>query len=78
LIVAAGVQALVNVDFVRQGATVIDVGIHRTDDGLRGDVDIRKRCRPRGAHIARAGRGGPDDDRDADAQHPPIGAASRL
>jgi len=25
---------------VREGAIVIDVGIHRTDDGLVGDVDF--------------------------------------
>jgi len=38
LIVAAGVLGLVDADFVRPGATVIDVGIHRTDRGVRGDV----------------------------------------
>ena len=38
LIVAAGVLGLVDADFVRPGATVIDVGIHRTEDGIRGDV----------------------------------------
>jgi methylenetetrahydrofolate dehydrogenase (NADP+) / methenyltetrahydrofolate cyclohydrolase len=38
LIVAAGVQGLIDVDYVRPGATVIDVGIHRTDEGLKGDV----------------------------------------
>jgi methylenetetrahydrofolate dehydrogenase (NADP+) / methenyltetrahydrofolate cyclohydrolase len=38
LIVAAGVQGLVDADYVRPGATVIDVGIHRTDQGLKGDV----------------------------------------
>lgn len=38
LIVATGVQGLVDGDYVRPGATVIDVGIHRTPVGLRGDV----------------------------------------
>jgi methylenetetrahydrofolate dehydrogenase (NADP+) / methenyltetrahydrofolate cyclohydrolase len=38
LIVAAGVQGLVDADYIRPGATVIDVGIHRTDHGVRGDV----------------------------------------
>ena len=38
LIVAAGVLGLVDADFVRPGATVIDVGIHRTENGIRGDV----------------------------------------
>jgi methylenetetrahydrofolate dehydrogenase (NADP+) / methenyltetrahydrofolate cyclohydrolase len=39
LVVAAGIPGLVGPDGVKPGATVIDVGIHRTDDGLRGDVD---------------------------------------
>jgi methylenetetrahydrofolate dehydrogenase (NADP+)/methenyltetrahydrofolate cyclohydrolase len=38
LIVAAGVLGLVDADYVRPGATVIDVGIHRTEHGIRGDV----------------------------------------
>jgi methylenetetrahydrofolate dehydrogenase (NADP+) / methenyltetrahydrofolate cyclohydrolase len=40
LIVAAGAKGLVDADFVRPGATVIDVGIHRTPEGLVGDVDF--------------------------------------
>jgi methylenetetrahydrofolate dehydrogenase (NADP+)/methenyltetrahydrofolate cyclohydrolase len=40
LIVAAGARGLIDQDFVRPGATVIDVGIHRTPDGLAGDVDF--------------------------------------
>jgi methylenetetrahydrofolate dehydrogenase (NADP+)/methenyltetrahydrofolate cyclohydrolase len=40
LIVAAGAKGLIDEDYVRPGATVIDVGIHRTSDGLRGDVDF--------------------------------------
>ncbi|NYJ07276.1 bifunctional methylenetetrahydrofolate dehydrogenase/methenyltetrahydrofolate cyclohydrolase FolD [Petropleomorpha daqingensis] len=39
LVVAAGIPGLVAADAVKPGAVVIDVGIHRTDDGLRGDVD---------------------------------------
>jgi methylenetetrahydrofolate dehydrogenase (NADP+) / methenyltetrahydrofolate cyclohydrolase len=38
LIVATGEQGLIDHDYVRPGATVIDVGIHRTPDGLQGDV----------------------------------------
>jgi methylenetetrahydrofolate dehydrogenase (NADP+)/methenyltetrahydrofolate cyclohydrolase len=38
LIVAAGVPGLIGPEAVRPGATVIDVGIHRDGDGLRGDV----------------------------------------
>lgn len=39
LVAAAGVPRLITVDWVKQGATVIDVGINRTDAGLVGDVD---------------------------------------
>lgn len=38
LIAAAGVRGLIGAEHVRQGATVIDVGIHRTGAGLTGDV----------------------------------------
>jgi methylenetetrahydrofolate dehydrogenase (NADP+) / methenyltetrahydrofolate cyclohydrolase len=38
LVVAAGVPRLVTADMVKPGSTVIDVGVHRTDDGLIGDV----------------------------------------
>jgi methylenetetrahydrofolate dehydrogenase (NADP+) / methenyltetrahydrofolate cyclohydrolase len=40
LIAAVGVPKLVGPHHVREGAIVIDVGIHRTDDGLVGDVDF--------------------------------------
>jgi methylenetetrahydrofolate dehydrogenase (NADP+)/methenyltetrahydrofolate cyclohydrolase len=39
LVAAAGRPGLITAEHVRPGAAVIDVGIHRTDDGLRGDVD---------------------------------------
>jgi methylenetetrahydrofolate dehydrogenase (NADP+)/methenyltetrahydrofolate cyclohydrolase len=39
LVVAAGHPALVTADMVQHGATVIDVGMNRTDAGLVGDVD---------------------------------------
>jgi methylenetetrahydrofolate dehydrogenase (NADP+) / methenyltetrahydrofolate cyclohydrolase len=39
LVVAAGIPGLVGTDAVRPGATVVDVGIHRGADGLRGDVE---------------------------------------
>jgi methylenetetrahydrofolate dehydrogenase (NADP+)/methenyltetrahydrofolate cyclohydrolase len=38
LVVAAGVPGLVGAEHVKPGATVIDVGIHRTPHGLTGDV----------------------------------------
>lgn len=40
LVAAVGVPQLIKGDMVKQGATVIDVGIHRTDKGLVGDVDF--------------------------------------
>lgn len=39
LVAAAGRPGLITAEHVRPGAAVIDVGIHRTPDGLRGDVD---------------------------------------
>jgi methylenetetrahydrofolate dehydrogenase (NADP+)/methenyltetrahydrofolate cyclohydrolase len=39
LVVAAGVPRLIGVDAVKPGAIVLDVGIHRTENGLCGDVD---------------------------------------
>jgi len=38
LIVATGVRGLIDADYIRPGATVIDVGIHRTQHGITGDV----------------------------------------
>ena len=40
LIAAVGVPQLIGPEFVKPGATVIDVGINRTEDGLVGDVDF--------------------------------------
>jgi methylenetetrahydrofolate dehydrogenase (NADP+) / methenyltetrahydrofolate cyclohydrolase len=39
LVVAVGQANLIAPDMVKPGATVIDVGMNRTDEGLRGDVD---------------------------------------
>ena len=41
LVVAAGKESFIDNSYVKPGATVIDVGIHRTDDGLRGDVKFK-------------------------------------
>ena len=38
LVVATGVRGLIGREHVKEGATVIDVGIHRTPAGLTGDV----------------------------------------
>ena len=41
IVVAAGVQGLVDSSWIKEGATLIDVGIHRNKDGkLVGDVDF--------------------------------------
>lgn len=38
LVAAAGVPEMIGGDMIRPGATVIDVGVHRTERGLVGDV----------------------------------------
>jgi methylenetetrahydrofolate dehydrogenase (NADP+)/methenyltetrahydrofolate cyclohydrolase len=40
LVAAVGVPGLIGSEHVKEGAVVIDVGISRTDEGLRGDVDF--------------------------------------
>ena len=39
LVAAVGSAEMVTADFVKPGATVIDVGMNRTEAGLVGDVD---------------------------------------
>jgi len=50
LIVAAGCPRLVTASMVREGATVIDVGINRVDGKLVGDVDFES-VAPKAAYI---------------------------
>ncbi len=40
LVVAAGKPEMVKGDWIKPGAVVIDVGIHRIDDKLKGDVEF--------------------------------------
>jgi methylenetetrahydrofolate dehydrogenase (NADP+) / methenyltetrahydrofolate cyclohydrolase len=40
LVVAVGRARMVKADWVKPGATVIDVGMNRTEEGLAGDVDF--------------------------------------
>lgn len=40
LVVAVGQPELITKDYVKNGAVVIDVGINRTESGLKGDVDF--------------------------------------
>lgn len=44
VIAAAGVPGLITADMVKPGAALLDVGVSRTADGLRGDVadDVRE------------------------------------
>lgn len=47
VVAAAGVPGLIGANHIRQGAVVIDVGIHRTQHGLIGDVrfdEVRERA----------------------------------
>jgi len=39
LVAAVGRAGVITADMVKPGATVVDVGINRTDDGVVGDVD---------------------------------------
>ena len=69
LIAAVGSPRMVQGDWVKPGATVIDVGINRTDDGLVGDVDFEPAAEVAGAITPGPGRRRADDDRDAPSQH---------
>ena len=40
VVAAAGIAHLVKQEHIKRGATVIDVGVTRTDAGIRGDVDF--------------------------------------
>jgi methylenetetrahydrofolate dehydrogenase (NADP+)/methenyltetrahydrofolate cyclohydrolase len=40
LVAAVGSPRLVGAEMIKPGATVIDVGTNRTDEGLVGDVDF--------------------------------------
>lgn len=44
LIVAIGKAEYITADFVKPGAVVIDVGINRTESGLKGDVNYDDVC----------------------------------
>ena len=50
LVVAVGRPRMIGAEHVREGAVVVDVGIHRTPDGLVGDVDFES-ARERAAAI---------------------------
>jgi methylenetetrahydrofolate dehydrogenase (NADP+)/methenyltetrahydrofolate cyclohydrolase len=59
LIAAVGSPRLIGAEMVKPGATVIDVGINRTDDGLVGDVDFDAASQVAGAITPVPGGVGP-------------------
>ncbi len=56
---AAGVPQMITGDMIKPGATVIDVGVHRTDDGLVGDVLFEEAVEVAGAITPVPGGVGP-------------------
>ena len=66
LIAAIGRAEMIAADYIKPGAAVIDVGINRTNAGLKGDVKFEAAAEEAGL-ISRSGRCRPDDDRDAAA-----------
>lgn len=48
LVVAVGKPGFVTGDMIKKGAAVIDVGISRTERGLKGDVDFDSACEAAG------------------------------
>jgi methylenetetrahydrofolate dehydrogenase (NADP+)/methenyltetrahydrofolate cyclohydrolase len=59
LVAAVGVARMIQGDWVKPGATVIDVGINRTEDGLVGDVDYEPAAERAGAITPVPGGVGP-------------------
>jgi methylenetetrahydrofolate dehydrogenase (NADP+)/methenyltetrahydrofolate cyclohydrolase len=59
LIAAVGRDRMVQSDWIKPGATVIDVGINRSDDGLHGDVDFDRAKEVAGAITPVPGGVGP-------------------
>ncbi|MGB7805687.1 MAG: bifunctional 5,10-methylenetetrahydrofolate dehydrogenase/5,10-methenyltetrahydrofolate cyclohydrolase [Actinomycetota bacterium] len=59
LVAAAGVPQLITGNMVKPGATVIDVGVHRTTDGLVGDVVYAEAAEVAGAITPVPGGVGP-------------------
>lgn len=59
LIAAVGRPEMVKGDWIKPGATVIDVGINRTDNGLVGDVDFAEAVEVAGAITPVPGGVGP-------------------
>jgi methylenetetrahydrofolate dehydrogenase (NADP+)/methenyltetrahydrofolate cyclohydrolase len=59
LVAAAGVPELITGDMIKPGATVIDVGVHRTERGIVGDVKFDEAVEVAGAITPVPGGVGP-------------------
>ena len=59
LVAAAGVPEMIGGDMIKPGATVIDVGVHRTENGLVGDVRYDEAAEVAGAITPVPGGVGP-------------------
>jgi methylenetetrahydrofolate dehydrogenase (NADP+)/methenyltetrahydrofolate cyclohydrolase len=59
VVAAVGCPRLVDGDWIRPGATVIDVGINRTEAGIVGDVDFEAVVQVAGAITPVPGGVGP-------------------
>ena len=59
IVAAAGIAHLVKKNHIKPGATVIDVGVTRTDEGIRGDVDFAQVQTVAGAITPMPGGTGP-------------------
>ena len=59
LVAAVGSPRLLGADAIKRGATVIDVGMNRTEDGLVGDVDFEAAVEVAGAITPVPGGVGP-------------------
>ena len=59
LVAAAGVPQLITGEMIKPGAAVLDVGVHRTDDGLVGDVNYDEALEVAGAITPVPGGVGP-------------------
>jgi methylenetetrahydrofolate dehydrogenase (NADP+) / methenyltetrahydrofolate cyclohydrolase len=58
-VAAAGVPRLITGDMIKPGGTVIDVGVHRTENGLVGDVHFDEAVEVAGAITPVPGGVGP-------------------
>ena len=77
VVVAAGRPGLIGPEHIRPGATVVDVGVNRTDRGLVGDVDFASVVEVAGAITPVPGGVGPLTYRRLAGEHGDGGGAAR-